>query len=291
MRGTTSEVERGARPSCGRDPKTGEDAAPIQWRARTRAGGRRTFKTCAVVAAWTARAKRGDVPGDDGSMVCRARPGRGPAPGTGAGTTGTDIEVETVPSGRVGIISSPGTGNSPGTPPRRSPRPPGNWLSTRTGSRRFVSPPKPQKTRGETKLDQLDAEAGGWLARGFGHAMHPRHPLRLASACGYPGGPISWAGSRRAGLPYRETASDTASARRDGRCRARAHASTRGGHRAGGAAKRRISLRSPPDGRGSGIRGSRRRGEARRRDPDAQGDVETSDDGDAHTRFLHPREK
>ena len=41
-------------------------------------------------------------------------------------------------------------------------------------------------------------------------------------------------------------------------------------HRAGGASKRRISLRSPPDGRGSGIRGVRR-GEARRRDPDARG--------------------
>ena len=132
------------------------------------------------------------------------------------------------------------------------------------------------------ELDRLDAEAGGWLARGFGHAC-TRHPLRLASAA-VPGvDQFRERVPRRAGLHLRREG-----ASRDA---VDADAARQSRHRAGGASKRRISLRSPPDGRGSGIRGVRR-GEARRRDPDARGRR-----GDKRrrrmrdTRFLHPREK
>lgn len=179
-----SEVERGARPSCGRDPKTGEDAAPIEVaRAHARCGC--TFKTCAVVAAWTLRADAGMSPGTTLDGLSRAR-WPGADAGDGGGDDGDGHRGGNGPEWARGDHIVPGDGKLTRDAAEAIAATTGELAEHANGLSSLRVAAETAENAARDELDRLDAEAGGWLARGFGHAMHLRHPLRLASACGYP---------------------------------------------------------------------------------------------------------
>ena len=82
-----SEVERGARPSCGRDPKTGEDAAPIEV-ARAHARVRVYVQDVRGGGGVDAPRGRGDVPGDDARWFVAREVAGGRRRGRGRGRRG-----------------------------------------------------------------------------------------------------------------------------------------------------------------------------------------------------------
>ena len=179
-----SEVERGARPSCGRDPDTAEDAAPIEVaRAHARCGC--TFKTCAAVAAWTLRSDAGMSPGVTLHGLSRAR-WPGADDGDGGGDDGDGHRGGNGPEWARGDDIVPGDGKLTRDAAEAVAATTRELAEHADGLASLRVAAEAAENAARDELDRLDADADGWLARGFGHAMHLRHPLRLASACGYP---------------------------------------------------------------------------------------------------------